>query len=191
MATHSSTLAWKIPWTEEPVRLQSMGSLRVRHDWATSLSLFTFTHWRRKWQPTPVFLPGESQGRRDLMGCRRWGRKESDTTEPTKQQQQQNSQQVVSIKACIVLSFFSLSPSQQSAFSSFKNKHILLYILAKLADQKAETISVFWTMIEILKYKTSNSKYVKAIYSDKINFWMEKRWNTHLKTGNILTFWYI
>ena len=39
MATHSSTLAWKIPWTEEPGRLQSMGSQRVRHDWATSLSL--------------------------------------------------------------------------------------------------------------------------------------------------------
>ena len=39
-----------------------MGSRRVRHDWATSLSLFTFMHWRRKWQPTPVFLPGESQG---------------------------------------------------------------------------------------------------------------------------------
>ena len=38
------------------------GSLRVGHDWATSLSLFTFTHWRRKWQPTPVFLPGEFQG---------------------------------------------------------------------------------------------------------------------------------
>ena len=61
MAPHSSTLAWKIPWTEEPGRLQSMGSLRVRHDWTTSLSLFTFMHWRRKWQPTPVFLPGESQ----------------------------------------------------------------------------------------------------------------------------------
>ena len=61
MAPHSSTLAWKIPWTEEPSRLQFMGSLRVRHDWATSLSLFTFLPWRRKWQPTPVFLPGESQ----------------------------------------------------------------------------------------------------------------------------------
>ena len=44
------------------VRLQSMGLLRVGHNGATSLSLFTFTHWRRKWQPTPVFLPGESQG---------------------------------------------------------------------------------------------------------------------------------
>ena len=66
---YSSTLAWKIPWMEEPGRLQSMWSLRVRHDWATSLSLFTFTHWRRKWQPTPVFLPGESQRRGSLLGC--------------------------------------------------------------------------------------------------------------------------
>ena len=62
MATHSSTLAWKIPWMEGPGRLQSMGSLGVGYDWETSLSLFTFMHWRRKWQPTPVFLPGESQG---------------------------------------------------------------------------------------------------------------------------------
>ena len=70
MAPHSSTLAWKIPWTEEPARLQSMGSLWVGHDWVTSLSLFTFMHWRRKWQPTPVFLPGESQG---------WGRDRKST----------------------------------------------------------------------------------------------------------------
>ena len=62
MATHSSTIAWKIPCMEEPGRL-SMGSLRVGLDWATSLSLLTFMHWRRKWQPTPVFLPGKSQGR--------------------------------------------------------------------------------------------------------------------------------
>ena len=60
---------WKIQWTEEPGRLQSVGSLGVRHDWATSLSLFTFMHWRRKCQPTPVFLPGESQGRGSLVGC--------------------------------------------------------------------------------------------------------------------------
>ena len=83
MAPHSSTLAWKIPWTEEPGRLQSMGSRRVEHNWATSLSLFTFMHWRREWQPTPVFLPGESQGRGSLAGCRLWGRTESDTTEVT------------------------------------------------------------------------------------------------------------
>jgi len=83
MAPHSSTLAWKIPWTEESGRLQSMGSLRVGHDWATSLSLFTFMHWRRKWQPTPVFLPGESQGRGSRVGCRLWGRTGSDTTEAT------------------------------------------------------------------------------------------------------------
>ena len=83
MAPHSSTLAWKIPGTEEPDRLQSMGSLGVGYDSATSLSLFTFMHWRRKWQPTPVFLPGESQGRGSLVGCRLWGRTESDITEAT------------------------------------------------------------------------------------------------------------
>ena len=67
------SFAWKTPWMEGPGGLQSMGSLRVRHDWATSLSLFTFMHWRMKWQPTPVFLPGESQGRRSLVGCRSTG----------------------------------------------------------------------------------------------------------------------
>ena len=77
MAPHSSTLAWKIPWMEEPGRLQSVGLWRVGHDWATSLSLFTFMHWRRKWQPTPVFLPEESQG------CCLWGCTESDMTETT------------------------------------------------------------------------------------------------------------
>ena len=75
MAPYSSTLAWKVPWMEEPGRLQSMGSLRVRHDWATSLSLFTFLHWRRKWQPTPVFLPRESQGQGSLVACRLWSRR--------------------------------------------------------------------------------------------------------------------
>ena len=82
----NGTLAWKIPWMEEPGGLQSMGSRRGGHDWATPLSLFTFMHWRRKWQPTPVFLPGEPQGRGSLVGCRLWGRTESDTTEATQQQ---------------------------------------------------------------------------------------------------------
>ena len=59
------------------------------YTWATSLSLFTFMHWRRIWQPTPVFLPGESQGRGSLVGWRLWGQTESDTTEVTQQQQQQ------------------------------------------------------------------------------------------------------
>ena len=83
MAPHSSTLAWKIPWMEEPGGLQSIGSLSVGHDRVTSLSLFGFMYWRRKWQPAPVFLPGESQGRGSLVGCRLWGRTESDTTEVT------------------------------------------------------------------------------------------------------------
>ena len=58
-----------------------MGSQRVRHDRTTSLSLFTFMHGRRKWQPTPVFLPGESQGWGSLVVCCLWGHTESDTTE--------------------------------------------------------------------------------------------------------------
>ena len=53
----------------------------------TRLSDFTFMHWRRKWQPTPLFLPGESQGQGSLVGCRLWGRTESDTTKVTQQQQ--------------------------------------------------------------------------------------------------------
>ena len=83
MAPHSSTLVWKIPWMEEPGRLQFMALRRVGHDWVTSLSLFTFMHWRRKWQPTPVFLPGESQGWGGPVGCRLWGHTESDMTEVT------------------------------------------------------------------------------------------------------------
>ena len=83
MAPHSSTLAWKIPWTEEPGRLRSMGVTEGR----TRLSDFTFTfHFHaleRKWQPTPVFLPGESQERGSLVGCCLWGRTESDMTEVT------------------------------------------------------------------------------------------------------------
>ena len=78
MTTHSSTLAEKVPWMEEPGRLQSTGSLGVGHDFT-----FTFMHWRRKWQPTPVFLPGESQGRGSRVGGRLWSRTESDKTEAT------------------------------------------------------------------------------------------------------------
>ena len=97
MASHSSTLTQKIPWMEEPGRLQSMGQLQVRRyksDVTERLhfhfSLFTFTQWRRQWQPTPVLLPGESQGRQSLVGCRLQGRTELDTTEATQQQQQQS-----------------------------------------------------------------------------------------------------
>ena len=82
MAPHSSTLAWKIPWTEEPGRLQSKGSLsRTRlSDFAF---IFHFHALEKGIQPTPVFLPGESQGWGSLVGCRLWGRTESDMTEAT------------------------------------------------------------------------------------------------------------
>ena len=79
MATHSSTLAWKIPWTEEPGRLQSMGLLQVGCD-----SDFTFTfHFHVLEKEMAVFLPGESQGQRSLVGCRLWVHTELDTTEAT------------------------------------------------------------------------------------------------------------
>ena len=87
MTTHSSTLAWRIPWMEEPGGLQSMGLRSVGHNWVASLSLFTFIHWRRKWKPIPVFLPGESQGQRSLVGCHLWGCTESDMTNVAWQQQ--------------------------------------------------------------------------------------------------------
>ena len=108
MASHSSTLAQKIPWMEEPGRLQSMGSLQVGRDRAISLSLFTFTQWRRQWQPTPVFLPGESQGRGSLVGCRLWGRTESDTTEVTQQQQQQGIYQNFKLNQMIIKPWLSI-----------------------------------------------------------------------------------
>ena len=139
MAPHSSTLAWKIPWTQEPGRLQSLGHkeldmterlhfhfslscigegnghppqcscLENPRDggawWAsvygvtqnrtslkrlcssssdtTEVTQHTCMHWRRKWQPTPVFLPRESQVWRSLVGCRLWGHTESDTIDVT------------------------------------------------------------------------------------------------------------
>ena len=113
MATYSSILAWRIPWMEEPGGLQFRRSQRIRHDWATSTRYkgmyglptwcsgkeptsqyrrherHGFDPWVRKipwsriWQPTPVFLPGESHGLRSLTGYNLWGHKESDTTEHT------------------------------------------------------------------------------------------------------------
>ena len=83
MAPYSSTLAWKIPWTEEPGGLQSMGVAGRR----ARLSDFTFTfhfHALEKEMAThSCVLPGESQGRWSLVGCRLWGCTESDTTEAT------------------------------------------------------------------------------------------------------------
>ena len=89
MVPHSSTLAWKISWAEEPGRLQSMGSLRVGHDWATSLSLFTFTfhfHALEKEMATHSSvlawrIPGTEPGGLPSMGSHRVGHDWSDLAE--------------------------------------------------------------------------------------------------------------
>ena len=71
-ATHSSVLAWRTPRTEEPAGLLSMG-VPQSQTWLKQLSMHACMHWRRKWQPTPVFLPGEPRGQRNLLGCCPWG----------------------------------------------------------------------------------------------------------------------
>ena len=110
MATHSSVLAWRIPGTGEPGGLPSMESHRVGHNWsdleAAAAAVYIWASlvaklvknppamqepqfdswvgkipWRRTWQPTPVFLPGESHGQRSLMGYSPWWRQESGMTE--------------------------------------------------------------------------------------------------------------
>ena len=85
MATHSSILAWKNRMERAAWQAAVHGVARS----PTRLSDFTFMYWWRKWQLTPVFLPGESQGWRSLVGCHLWGLQESDTTEVTQQKQQQ------------------------------------------------------------------------------------------------------
>ena len=109
MVTPSSVLTWEIPCTEELGGLQSTGSVVSRRvsghravwgEWAqacawlsqSTLCMWTFSHdllpsRRGQWHPTPVVLPGESQGPRSLVGCRLWGHEESGTTEATQQQQ--------------------------------------------------------------------------------------------------------
>ena len=87
MAPHSRTLAWKLPWMEEPGKLQSMGSLRVGHDGATSLSLFTFTFpfpaLEKEMATHSSVLAWRIPGTGEPVGCCLWGRTESDTTDVT------------------------------------------------------------------------------------------------------------
>ena len=82
---------WQVysPWGLKESNMTQRLSLTQFHISIIS-SFQLFVHWRRKWQPIPVFLPGESQGRqRSLVGCRLWGHTELDTTKATQQQQQQ------------------------------------------------------------------------------------------------------
>ena len=152
MAPHSSTLAWKIPWTEEPGRLRSMGSLRIGHDWATSLSFFTFMYWRRKWQPTPVFLPGESQGQGSLVGCCLWGHTESDMTEATQQQKQQ-----------LQITYSALLFSLLKCFLYFSNECFLLLTI------KISELSVLYIIKQVC-FKFFKHKFSDIFSSKQVCF---------------------
>ena len=156
MASHSSTLAWKVPWTEEPGGLQSMGSQRVRHDWATSLSLFTFMHWRRKWQPTPVFLTGESQGRGSLVDYRLWGRTELDTTEAT------NSSIGVIILILLRAWLMSSRPHKRTlVFLTPKSVLFLLYLLSNFIKLQNKIRVITLSFIE---WRLSRIYYLDKLY---------------------------
>ena len=82
MATHSSTPAWKIPWMEEPGRLQSFGSLGIRHD-SDFTFIFHFHALEKEMATHSSILAWRIPGPGSLVGCRLWGRTESDTTEAT------------------------------------------------------------------------------------------------------------
>ncbi|XP_061295294.1 carboxypeptidase Q isoform X5 [Bos javanicus] len=83
---YSAAVQYRMEGAVEAAKVGALASL-IRS--VASFSIYRFMHCRRKWQPTPVFLPGECQGRGSLVGCRLWGHTESDTTEATLQQQQQ------------------------------------------------------------------------------------------------------
>ena len=82
MAPHSSTLAWKIPWMEEPGGLQFMGSLRVGHDFTFTFT-FHFYAVEKEMATHSSVLAWRIPGMGNLMGCHLWGLTESDTTEVT------------------------------------------------------------------------------------------------------------
>ena len=113
-------------------------------------SLYQAYSWRRKWQPTPVFLPGESRGWGSLVGCRLWGRTESDTTEATQQQQQQQHLFVVSVYiSLIIMSWSSLYISLplyvlflKSLFISVAS-FILICLFGKTLTQSSSYILFF------------------------------------------------
>ena len=136
-----------------------MGSQRVRQGWATLLSLFTFMHWRRQWQPAPVFLPGESQGRGSLVGCRLWGHTESDTTEVTQQQQQQHTHIYIWVNT---FGFYKLHSLAYFCFSS-RGRHM---------HRKYLFIPTYtYELFQILKDDT-----VKVLHSVCQQIWKTQQW---------------
>ena len=139
-----------------------MGSLRVGYDWETSLWLLTFVHWRRKWQPTPVFFPRESQGWGSLVGWRLWGHTELDMTEVTQQQQQQQQQQL----CFYLLWWFSVfSKAKESPEKRFEVRQMWSCIQAPLGNQ-----SNWLTLVE--PQSTCENYKRKCAQSNKPSTWL-------------------
>ena len=138
MATHSSLLPQRILWTEEAGGLLSTG--RTESD-TTEVTQHACMHWRRKWQPSPVFLPGEFRGQRRLVGYSPWGLTESDTTKATQQQQQQafNTCYHDLVKITIykeLCSVFLVTKDDDLYIKGIANTHRYLSLLASLTGKQ-------------------------------------------------------
>ena len=157
MAPHSSTLAWKIPWMEEPGRLQSMGLGRVGHDWATSLSFFTFMLWRRKWKPTPCSC---LENPRD--GGAWWAAVYGVAQSRTRLKRLSSS----SSSTCMILFILTFS---ELSFLTHKNEHIILcdqYVVGKWNELTIRIITSNMYLINIRWYW--NKLYLSFTYIAKI-----------------------
>ena len=157
MAPHSSTLAWKIPWMEEPGGLQSTGSVRVGHDWATPLWLFTFVHWRRKWQPTPLAwrIPGTGEpGGLLSMGSHRVGHDWSDLAAAAMAIREEKEIKGIQIR-------------KEVKFSLFVD-NVILYI-----ENPKETIRKSLQLIsefsKVTRYKVNTYKSLAFLYTNNEN----------------------
>ena len=143
---------------------QTLRGRWVRHDWATSLSLFTFMHWRRKWQPTPVFLPGESRGWRSLVGCHLWGRAELDTTEATQQQQQQLCSLMLLVCSISWLKFFPICGHSWNStllylsplLSSFAEQSLWIFLPVQSGCSISYSIPLFCLSHQNMEYLVEN-----------------------------------
>ena len=156
-----------------PRRLQSMGSLRVGHDWATSLSLFTLMHWRKKWQSTPVFLPGESQGREPgglpFMGSHRVRHDWRDLAAAVKMFTSWGKKTCICGNVSLILNWtFSL------ILTSVKSVWVLKLLPARQQSRQLSLSACVWTCLKLLMLLVSqlNLCELSAVFVT-VNYWVK------------------